>query len=299
MGDGRSRGRNRDGWFSRLLAWIALAAFITVGGEMLARAYAWSPVPSKISARDALGDNRYQYWPFGAGDLMPNQNGHWWVWFHRPYHVQTNSLGLRNTEEPLAGASRILTVGDSQTFGPYVANEDAWPAWTEAFLRQQLGAEHPVQVFNAGIAGYTIGDELGLLKAKAGALRPGLVLLAVDDGDIEDLRRELARSQRPAHGSRLGQVVRMLGSHSALLGLAAKLRPDRAWAGAPASRSEQTGRGPTRLEQKRLAERYAELFRELVTLLANQQIPLAVLHIPAPMLSPGTRAQPSSRSFVT
>jgi hypothetical protein len=42
---------------------------------------------------------------------------------HRPYNVQTNSVGFRNTEEPSASAFQMLAVGDSQTFGPYLANE--------------------------------------------------------------------------------------------------------------------------------------------------------------------------------
>src|SRR5690242_16484944 len=123
MTDRTSHGLTRAGWLRRLLSLMAVTGAVILGGEMLARSYAWSPAGPQGAARDTLGDNRYQFWPFGAGDLMPNQNGHWWVWFHRPYHVQTNSLGLRNAEEPGAEATRVLAVGDSQTFGPYVANE--------------------------------------------------------------------------------------------------------------------------------------------------------------------------------
>ena len=44
----------------------------------------------------------------------------------------TNNAGLRNAEELSDKAFHILAVGDSQTFGPFLANEDTWPAWTES-----------------------------------------------------------------------------------------------------------------------------------------------------------------------
>ena len=60
------------------------------------------------------GPLRYYHSPSGLGDLVPNQNGLWVILFHRPYNVQTNSVGFRNTEEPSASAFQILAVGDSR-----------------------------------------------------------------------------------------------------------------------------------------------------------------------------------------
>ena len=71
----------------------------------------WTP-PSENMNMDNLNYNRYAHWPGGLGNLYPNQSGYWIPWKHRPYHVQTNSLGLRNTEEPRPGAIRILNTQD-------------------------------------------------------------------------------------------------------------------------------------------------------------------------------------------
>src|SRR5262249_52483775 len=132
------------------------------------------------------------------GDLAPNQDGLWVVWYHRPYHVQTNSIGLRNAEEPLDKAYRVLAIGDSQTFGPYLANDDTWPAWSENYLRRQQGRADGVQVFNAGIAGYTLPDELAYLRDKGVHFKPRLVVLATTERNIYFMRREIARGlQRP------------------------------------------------------------------------------------------------------
>ena len=160
----------------RIVAIYALVSFATIGAmEVLARAIDWTPVMSPTVGGDSLGLGRYYHATEGVGDLVRNQDGHWIIWFHRPYHVVTNSVGLRNVEEPRDGALRILALGDSQTFGPYMTNEDTWPARVEANLRRQ---SLDVQVFNAEIAGYSIGDEFGSAPRKnsvfsARSLAPG------------------------------------------------------------------------------------------------------------------------------
>src|SRR5262245_51162087 len=110
---------------------IVLASLL--GAELLVRILEWRPRSGDCAPGDNLGLSRYNYSARGYGDLVPRQDGHWSTWFHRPYHVQTNSVGLRNTEEPSDKAFRILAVGDSQTFGPFVGNEDTWPAWAENY----------------------------------------------------------------------------------------------------------------------------------------------------------------------
>ena len=172
----------------RIVAIYALVSFATIGAmEVLARAIDWTPVMSPTVGGDSLGLGRYYHATEGVGDLVRNQDGHWIIWFHRPYHVVTNSVGLRNVEEPRDGALRILALGDSQTFGPYMTNEDTWPARVEANLRRQ---SLDVQVFNAGIAGYSIGDKLALLREKILSFRPDLLLLGVFENDVNDLRKE-------------------------------------------------------------------------------------------------------------
>src|SRR5262245_28487417 len=116
--------------------YTAIVLGTLIGAEAVARIWDWSPPVRENLVDDGVGRWRYEHGHGGYGDLTPNQNGHWLIWFHRPYHVQTNSVGLRNSEEPSSSAFRVLAVGDSQTFGPYLANEDTWPGWTENYLRR-------------------------------------------------------------------------------------------------------------------------------------------------------------------
>ncbi len=249
---------------------------------------------------DRLGQSRYYHSPTGGGDLVPHQDGHWVIWFHRPYHVQTNSLGFRNTEEPSDKAFRILALGDSQTFGVYVTNEDTWPSWTENELRQRLNSNERVQVFNAGIAGYSIRDQLALLRDKGAAFKPNLVLLGVYENDLYDLGK--AKGQRPSNDAeaRLTIWLKTLARSSALVSLAngIKGRWQLATAGVDVRRGEgevlsRQQEAPTDLPQ--LLERYSALFRETVTLLRARGIPLAVVFIPGAQYSPNAPPSETER----
>lgn len=125
----------------------------------------------------------------GGGDLAPEQDGIWAVWPHRPYHVQTNSDGLRNVEEfDKENTFVVLAVGDSFTFGPYVPNEDTWPAQLERLLDIDLYPRSIAQVLNAGVSGYTIVDEYHYLYERGVKLEPDLVIIAFFPNDISDMR---------------------------------------------------------------------------------------------------------------
>ena len=280
-------------WLEIFMKLRAIALYTTivvttlVVAEIAARVYDWTP-SRDTTGGDGLGQWRYYHSSTGYGDLVPNQDGHWVIWFHRPYHVQTNRVGLRNTEEPSNNAFRILAVGDSLTFGPYLANEDAWPAWAENYVRQYYHSTDRVQVFNAGIAGYTIADELAYLKEKGADFHPGLVVLAVCENDVDDLRKEHnGVVQRPEGNalSNVERVIKAIARSSALGNLAVELKTQINFSalGIDTRRGEGNALPPSEVsaEYDRLARRYGELFRETVTLLKSRQIKLAVVFIPS------------------
>ena len=270
----------------RLYALIIVATL--AGAELLARIYDWSPRSRDLAPGDGLGMSRYYHSPTGFGDLVPRQDGHWIIWFHRPYHVQTNRVGLRNTEEPSGKALRILAIGDSQTFGPYLANEDTWPAWTENYLRQRDRTAERTQVFNAGIAGYTIADELAYLKERGVAFKPKLVVLAVFENDLQDLRKERSGAlQRPEHArsASIAAWLKAAARNSAFVGLAeqvkGRLQFVRANVDVRRGEGSVTSTPPPPSHEAALAARYDALFGEMAGLLKVENIALAVVFIPA------------------
>ncbi len=169
----------------------------------------------------------------GGGDLVPSRDGIWALWPHRPYHVQTNSEGLRNKKEVDPDVDlRILAVGDSFTFGPYVPNEDTWPGWLEHVLNARLHPRERVQVLNGGVAGYTVRDEYYYLAEWGLGLEPDVVVVALfpnDISDFESLQREyLARPETTVRArsvvSEARAVFARLESRLAILQLATRAK---------------------------------------------------------------------------
>ncbi len=263
------------------------------GAEFGARVWMWHAPHVADYAGDRLGTERYGFNFDGAGDLMPHQDGHWVIWWRRPYHVETNSQGLRSAEEPLPGARRIVAIGDSQTFGPYVASEDTWPAWTQSELRRRPEMP-PVQVFNGGVSGYTMADELAWLLDKGVALKPDLVLLGVFENDVLDYRRVLAgratrisgTSAEGGPGEWLARLRIGLWQNSALYNVASAIKRTILLqaAGIDLRRGEgEAGlvRPDAGADHSRFAAAYERDMREFARVAAAAGIPVAVVSIPS------------------
>ena len=109
--------------------------------------------------------------------------------------VQTNAVALRGPELRDDGSTRILTIGDSCTWGWKVKQNESYPAQLQALLDQQAGPGR-YQVLNAGMPGTTSYHGLVYLRERGLALQPAIVIAAygfndmTTDGDIEsELRR--------------------------------------------------------------------------------------------------------------
>ncbi len=110
-----------------------------------------------------------------------------------PYRVRINALGFRGAEVPETkppGTVRVLCVGDSYTFGPYVDDQETFPAALGRLLDAPVPGEGPaVEVVNAGANGFTLRDELAFLKDKGLGIAPDIVVLIYTQNDIADLAR--------------------------------------------------------------------------------------------------------------
>jgi hypothetical protein len=129
------------------------------------------------------------------GDLVARENKIWLFAPAMPYRVVVNSQGLRMDPDLQFPKKkpRILCLGDSFTFGPYLANHDTYPG-----LLQQKYPDK--EVINAGICGYTITDEVSLLKQRAKYCEPDIIILQALDNDLMDFfyfkRQVFARDRR-------------------------------------------------------------------------------------------------------
>jgi lysophospholipase L1-like esterase len=284
---------------------LAVVGATVVALELGARIWMWAPTAAPgMSPGDRLGNTRYAFAPDVPGDLVPNQDGHWIVWWRRPYNVVTNSLGFRSYEEPKPGHKQIVVLGDSQTFGPYLANDDTWPQWVQAELRRS-GALGPLQVHNGAVSGYTIADQLAWLRDKGVALKPDLIVLGVFENDIQDYRRVLSgRATRPGTSDErpplrvaIDWLRGSFAAHLALYDIAAQLRDTIALRAANVDIAR--GEGDAALvkpdlsaEFARFAVAYEADFRRFVATARAAGIGLAVVSIPSPsVLAEGMRAE--------
>lgn len=120
-------------------------------------------------------------------------------WKLRPHLVEdgrpfTNSLGLRGPEVPDKAADefRILSLGESSTFGWEVAYGETYSAVLESRLRT-VGARR-VRVVNAGVPSYTSFQGYHYLRVRGVELEPDAVLLYFGANDFTPLTFRATRS---------------------------------------------------------------------------------------------------------
>jgi lysophospholipase L1-like esterase len=106
--------------------------------------------------------------------------------------VRTNSFGLRGPETSLAkpeGVFRIAVLGDSWAFGWGVREGEPFPEVLAALLNRQAGGGR-VEVLNFSVWAYNTLQERAVLRKKALAFDPDLVLVAYNVNDVEELDGE-------------------------------------------------------------------------------------------------------------
>jgi lysophospholipase L1-like esterase len=122
-------------------------------------------------------------------------------WLGQEFGVQvkTNSLGLRSPETTFAKPPdlyRILALGDSWTYGYRAAEADTYPRQLESLLNQRAvsrGAPARYEIINAGVVGYTTGQEAAYLQAEGYRFNPDLILVAYYPVNDTDTKREKYR----------------------------------------------------------------------------------------------------------
>jgi lysophospholipase L1-like esterase len=158
-------------------------------------------------------------------------------WRLRPHVVVdgaplTNALGLRGPEVPprTPDEFRILSLGESTTFGRRLAWEDTYSGLLQAGTRRVDGRE--VRVVNAGIPGYTIFQGATYLEHRGLALGPDLVLvyfgyndfLPVTPAHDPELTRATDAERFARMRSPLGRLRFALAAHSNLFRLVSARR---------------------------------------------------------------------------
>ena len=93
--------------------------------------------------------------------------------------VRINQLGFRGPEISARKGDRfrIVALGESTTFGVTVEPGDRpWPEVLEDRIRRGFACEVPVEVINAGVAGWTLANQRSRMESDILPLEPDLIL---------------------------------------------------------------------------------------------------------------------------
>jgi lysophospholipase L1-like esterase len=110
--------------------------------------------------------------------LKPNQNCFTKI-DHKPVHI--NSQGLRGPEyqvEKPANTLRILSLGDSRTFGWGLSDEETYSLRLERALQAYVGPSRKVEVINAGVNAWSYAQMLVYFRDYGLRYQPDFVVLA-------------------------------------------------------------------------------------------------------------------------
>lgn len=100
--------------------------------------------------------------------------------------ITTNRYGLRDDDFPLAkppGEIRILSLGESGTFGEGVASEETYSQVLEKLLHARF-SQIEFQVINAGVSSYTSYQGMTYLRREGLKFAPDLVLVYFSGNDL-------------------------------------------------------------------------------------------------------------------
>lgn len=120
----------------------------------------------------------YEPHPLVYWRLKPNQDCYTKI-DHKPVHV--NSHGTRGREFAVAkppDTIRIISLGDSRTFGWGLGEPETYSGLLEKLLQEQIGTARKIEVINCGINAWSYAQMNVFFREFALAWQPDMVVLA-------------------------------------------------------------------------------------------------------------------------
>lgn len=184
--------------------------------------------------------------------------------------IEVNSLGFRGPEiaREKGDRFRIVALGESTTMGVTLEAEDRpWPEVLEGLIRERMPGSPPVEVINAGVAGYTLEDGLVRLEEDVLPLKPDLLISYHGYNGYKFLRgapvglREGAPRREPRPSALLSEIEYRV-----------RLRMHREKVFQPHLTPEQV----TRVTAGARESRYADLYGQLIRTAGEERVPLVL-----------------------
>ena len=195
-------------------------AVLLSSAELVIRAFELDQ-PAILAGGSSTGSTYVQPDIHLGWSLKPNSTGDA-GWGKR---AVINSIGLRSPEigAKKPGEFRILSLGESTTFGTNVKNDETYSTQLQEILSAQLPSR-PISVINAGVSAYSSYQSLKYLERRGLALKPDVVLFYHEVNDylpssIRDTKLNevgVLRTDKQLYDSGLARVDAVIRKHSAL-----------------------------------------------------------------------------------
>lgn len=114
-----------------------------------------------------------------------------WVPFRAKYSINSdtlNDLTEYSIEKP-EGTYRIITLGDSYTYGLYVDTFDNWPEQLERTLNETCDKHQKYEVINLAVPAYDLHYSLERFRLRGKKYHSDLVIWFVKDDDFRQLNK--------------------------------------------------------------------------------------------------------------
>lgn len=191
---------------------FALAIGLAVSAvlaESILRVWVWSGVPRSngfirfMKAAEGVPSRGPLFRPSDDPDLgiecVPNS---------RRGEIRINSWGFRGdevAERPAEGVVRIAVVGDSETFGAALPEEQTLPGCLASALDARGAGRY--EVLNLGVPGYNTVQELRVIETRLPRLHPNVVVLYYVLNDAELTPRTVLLQRGGLRSSYLGMLA--------------------------------------------------------------------------------------------
>lgn len=158
--------------FGKLLLWSGLSLVSLIAG--LSAAELALRLTEKEWPKGAVGSVAVPHPTLG---WTPTRGKSWSISAEFAIENNVNEADLSEQKPLVLGAPGcdVLAVGDSHTFASGVGTDESWPNVTEALLAKTSGGN--LEVWNAGVPGYSVGQYLLSVRRLMPLVRPKIVLV--------------------------------------------------------------------------------------------------------------------------
>jgi hypothetical protein len=145
-----------------------------------------SPIPQKYILKPTSSLN--YYYEFLPGNIIYDKQD--WLSYSPTYSINSDGLNEKQDYQHIKGEkiTRIITLGDSHTFGYLVSTPNNYPEQLEQLLNNNCAVGMKFEVINLGVPGFDLQYSVERYRRKGMQYNPDIVLWFIKKDDFTELK---------------------------------------------------------------------------------------------------------------